>query len=113
MALHIGSDLFVRDIHVGVHSWKHITSHELVWQSNEGDIGWSFVDNYLKRTTGTYNEGWKNKTTSIVASGVSEATFIVEKAQDRIIGIELKIEPKVVQNKLIICYVAVKPEEKI
>jgi hypothetical protein len=112
MALHIASDLFVRDIHAGVHAWKLITPHELIWQGKESDIGWSFADNYLKRTTGLYDIGWKNKTTSIVAAGVAQGTFTTEKAQNRIVGIELKMEPKA-QKTPVICYVAVKKKEQV
>ena len=112
MALHIASDLFVRDVHAGVDNWKLITPHELIWQVNDYDIGWSFTDNYLKRTTGLYNGGWKDKTTSIVAAGIAQATFTAEKAQNRIVGVELKLEPRVAQKKPVICYVAVKPKEK-
>jgi hypothetical protein len=111
MALHIASDLFVRDIHAGVESWKLITPHELIWQKEQDDIGWSFSEGYIKRTTGLYDQGWKNKTTSIVAAGVADVTFTAEKAQDRIVGIEFTIEPKA-QKAPVICYVAVKPKEK-
>jgi hypothetical protein len=113
MALHIASDLFVRDVHAGIHNWKLITPHELIWQTSDGDIGWFFADNYLKRNAGLYNKGWKNKTTSIVAAGIAQATFVTEKAQDRIVGVELTFVPIVTQKKPIVCYVAVKPEEKI
>lgn len=112
MALHIASDLFVRDVHAGIHSWKLISPHELIWQGNESDIGWSFADHYLKRTTGLYDGVWKNKTTSIVAAGVAQVTFTPEKAQDRVVGIEMKLDPKAAQKTPIICYVAVKKGEK-
>jgi 1,2-phenylacetyl-CoA epoxidase PaaB subunit len=113
MALHIASDIFVRDIHAGVDQWKLVTPHELIWQSENRDIGWSFSDFYLKRTTGLYGVGWKNKTTSIVASGVAKATFTPEKHQGRIVGIELVMESKATQNKPVICYVAVKKGENV
>jgi hypothetical protein len=113
MALHIASDLFVRDIHAGIHNWKVITPHELIWQANESDIGWSCDNNYVKRTTGLYNGTWENKVTSIVAAGVAEVTFTPEKVRDRIIGVELKLMPKAAQKKPVVCYVAVKPGEKL
>lgn len=111
MALHIASDLFVRDIHAGVDAWKLVTPHELIWHSENGDIGWSFSDCYLKRTTGLYDAGWKNKRISIVASGVEKATFTPEKYQNNIVGIELVMEPKTTRSKPVMCYVAVKKEE--
>src|SRR5579862_5054212 len=107
MALHIASDLFVRDMHAGIHSWKLITPHELIWQADEHDIGWSCVDNYVKRTTGVYKGTWENKTTSIVAAGVAEITFIPEKAKDRIVGVELKLVSKDTFKKPIVCFAAI------
>jgi len=112
MALHIASDLFVRDVHAGIRSWKLMTPHELIWQADECDIGWSCVDNYLKRTTGVYNGAWEHKTTSIVAAGVAEIVFTPEKAKDQIIGVELKLVPKDTHKKPVVCFAAVKPEVK-
>jgi hypothetical protein len=112
MALHIASDLFVRDVHAGVYNWKLITPHELVWQSKESDIGWSFADPYLKRTTGVYDGVWKNTTTSIVAAGVAQVTFTPEKAQGTVVGVEMKLEPKAAQEKPVICFAAVRKGEK-
>lgn len=112
MVLHIASDLFVRDIHAGVSQWKLVTPYELIWQSETEDIGWSFSDCYLKRSAGLYDGGWKNKTTSIVAAGVAQATFTPEKYQNHIVGIELMMEPKA-QRKPIICFVAVRKGEKL
>jgi len=108
MALHIASDLFVRDIHA-IRNWKLMTPHELIWQTEGFDIGWSCADNYLKRSTGLYNGTWKNKTTSIVAAGVAEVTFTPEKAKGHIIGMELKLVPKDVQRKSVICFAAICP----
>src|SRR5579863_7878949 len=113
MALHIASDLFVRDVHAGIRSWKLITPHELIWQADESDIGWSCADNYVKRSTGIYNGTWENKVTSIVAAGVAEITFTPEKVRDRIVGIELKLVPKAAQKKPVVCFAAVKPGEKV
>ncbi len=88
-----------------------MTPYELIWQGKESDIGWSFADHYLKRTTGLYDGSWKNKTTSIVAAGVAQVTFTPEKAQAQIIGVELKMEPKATQKKPVICFVAVRKGE--
>ncbi len=108
MALHVASDLFVRDVRTGINSWKLITPHELIWQGEDCDIGWSFADHCLKRTTGVYNGVWAHKTTSTVASGVAQVTFTPEKACDSIVGIEMKLEPRAAQSKPVICFVAVK-----
>lgn len=111
MALHVASDLFVRDIRAGVDNWKVITPHELVWHTGDYDIGWCCAGKYVKRNVGIYNEGWKKKTTSIVAAGIIEGVFTPEKIKDQIIGVELKFVPISVPKKPIICYVAVKPKE--
>lgn len=113
MSLHIASDLFVRDVRAGIYHWKHIAPHELIWQAQDYDVGWSFRDGYVKRTTGLYEKEWKNKITGIVAAGVLEARFVPEKAQDRIIGIELRLKPIDAPGGPIICFVAVKPGGEI
>ena len=114
VALHIASDLFVRDIRAidkEKNSWKIINPHELVWASEDHDIGWRFVHNCLERIEGVYNQGWKEKTTSIVACGVSQAIFNVEKDKNHIIGIELALTPLCMLKKPIICYVALRQRE--
>jgi len=111
VALHIASDLFVRDIHAiknEKNMWKVIHPFELVWQSTDHDIGWRFNDNCLERIEGIYNQGWKKKTTSIVACGISNATFIIEKHQDHIMGIELALIPIYTAEKPIKCYVTLR-----
>lgn len=116
IALHIASDLFVRDIRSIKNNkphWKLITPYELVWQAGEHDIGWCFSNNRLERKEGIYDQGWKSKTTSVVATGITQAIFTVEKANNKIIGIELALTPVIAQKKPIICYVAVRQEEKI
>lgn len=106
IALHIATDLFVRDIQAGVKEWKVLKPHELIWKTDDSDIGWSFIDNQLKRTTGLYDKGWKNRTTSIVATGVLSARFQPEKSKNSIIAVELVLEPKAFQSRSITCYVA-------
>ena len=115
IALHIASDLFVRDIRaIKNHSchWKLVTPHELIWQEGERDIGWRFSDNRLERKEGIYNQRWKHTTTSIVAAGIEQATFAVEQHNKEIIGIELTLIPVLAQKKPVICYVAVRKREK-
>ncbi len=108
IALHIASDLFVRDVRAGIHDWKLITSQELVWQTGDQAVGWCFSNNRLERSTGMYDQGWKSKTTSIVAAGIAHVVFTVEKAYDQIIGIEMVLTPMITSKKPVICYVAVK-----
>lgn len=112
IALHIASDIFVRDVRAGIYNWKVTKPHELVWQVGDHDIGWCFTDNRLERNTGMYNQGWKSKTTSIVAAGINQAVFSVEKTNKQIVGIEMVLIPVNAQKKPIICYVAVKQGEK-
>jgi len=115
IASHIATDLFVRDIREIVPNqchWKLITPHELIWEINERNIGWRFSNNCLERIEGVYNQGWKHKTTSIIATGIKQATFTVKKHDGEIIGIELIITP-IVQTKPIVCSVAIRKEKKI
>ena len=109
IALHIASDLFVRDVRAINHEshWKLITPHELVWRTGDHDIGWSFSHNRLERREGVYDEHWKNATTSVVAAGIAQGTFTVEKHKGHVIGIEIALKPIVAIKKPIICYVAV------
>lgn len=114
IALHIASDLFVRDIRMikgNECEWKLITPHELVWQAKDGDIGWGFVDNRLERKEGMYNQGWKSKKTSVVAANIAQVAFVAEKAHDKIIGIELTMKPVFAVKEPIVCYVAVRKGE--
>jgi hypothetical protein len=114
IALHIASDLFVRDIRAikpDECHWKLVTSHELVWQADNHDVGWSFTNNRLERKEGEYNKGWKSKNTSIVATGISQVVFAVEKVKDKSLGVEMVITPINAPKKPIICYVAVKQGE--
>jgi len=115
IALHIASDLFVRDIRA-IKSypchWKLVTPHELIWQEGDHDVGWCCSDNRLERKEGIYNQGWKHTTTSVVAAGIKQATFAVEQHNKVIIGIELTLIPLIDQKKPIICYVAIKQREK-
>ena len=112
IALHIASDLFVREIremsNKKVYSLKCIMPHELIWHTDGRDIGWCFVENRLERKEGLYIESWKNKKTSIVADGIAQATFVVEKRENQIIGIELTLNPIIDVQKKVICYVAIK-----
>ena len=112
IALHIASDIFVRDVRAGIHNWKVTKPHELVWQVGDHDIGWCFTDNRLERNTGMYNQGWKSKTTSIVAAKIAEVAFTIEKANGQIMCIEMVLSQDNAQKKQIVCYVAVKQGEK-
>ncbi|HLW73228.1 MAG TPA: hypothetical protein VKR54_04210 [Candidatus Babeliales bacterium] len=116
ISLHIASDLFVRDMHAMRELpfyWKLITPQELVWHVDDHDIGWCFSHHRLERKEGIYNKEWKSKTTSVIVSGIEQATFTVEKAGNEIVGIEMRLTPTVAIKKPIICYVTVKSEEKV
>ena len=107
IALHIATDLFVRDIR-GIrskpHTWRHIMPHELIWHTDEHDIGWRYHKNRLERSTGTYNNGWKSKKTAVVAAGIAQGTFTAEYHKNRIIGIEMTLIPEIDPKKEIICF---------
>ena len=114
IALHIATDIFVRDIRaIKAHEcvWKLISPHELVWQAGDHDIGWFFANNRLERKEGEYHKGWKHKKSSIVAAHIAQAVFTAEKAKNNnIIGVELIMTPSNDIKKPISCYVAVRQE---
>ena len=115
IALHIATDLFVRDIHsiTNNNDWKQMSSHELVWHTDKEDIGWCFSGNHLIRHTGIYNQGWKHKISSIVATGIEQGVFTVDRGPNNIIGITMSFIPVVSPQKPIICHVAIKEGQKI
>jgi hypothetical protein len=118
IALHIASDLFVRDIRTmrnKPHSWKVTTSHELIWHIDDDsyDIGWRNKDNRLERIEGLYSQGWKHKKVSVVATGITQGTFTIETHNNHIIGVEMALIPAVDPKKTIKCYVATQKQEKI
>jgi len=60
--------------------WNKITEHELIWQTNENDIGWSWEKGSLYRTTGTHTKGiWHGVTKNLVSAGLSQVQFIVKR----------------------------------
>lgn len=110
IALHIASDLFMRDIRTmrsKAYQWKKVTPYELIWHSDECDIGWSFTENYLERKEGVYNKGWRSKKASIVATELDKGEFIVEYHKNYIIGIEMRLASQQVPQKIVSCYGAV------
>jgi hypothetical protein len=110
IAMHVATDLFVRDIHnidEGV-VWKHTAPAEIMWHTGDHDICWRLQDKCLERVEGTYNNGWKDKTVSIVASGISKIDFTYKKDGQDMRAIELSLTPVAVHYEPIFCYVAVK-----
>ncbi|HLC06905.1 MAG TPA: hypothetical protein VJJ26_01830 [Candidatus Babeliales bacterium] len=115
IALHIASDLFVRDIRTKrgcKYDWKLITPHELIWHQDDHDIGWCFSGNRLNRKEGIYDKGWKKSTASIIAHGIAQAVFAIEKNNDHIVGIELSLTSQSNPKSPVICYVAILEQEK-
>ena len=109
IALHIATDIFVRDIRAlqnDTYHWKLITPQQLVWTVGDHDIGWSFSANRLERKEGIYDKGWKKNNTSIVASGITHAVFTAERVNNKVIGIELILTPAIAHSKPVVCYVA-------
>lgn len=101
IALHIATDLFVRDIKtIKEHAceWKITTVHELVWNQDNQDIGWRFCDNRLERK----EKGVAN----IITKGVAQATFVLEKEGEKVTGVELTLKPLANMAKTVTCYVA-------
>jgi len=117
IALHIASDLFVRDIRImrnKPHSWKVMALHELIWHIDDDnyDVGWHYRNNRLERTEGLYSQGWKQRKASVVATGINQGTFTIESHNNHIIGIEMTLIPAVDPKKTIKCYVATQKQEK-
>ena len=114
IAMHVATDIFVRDIHNIDKSviWKHTIPTEIIWHTGKQDIGWRLQDTCLERIEGVYNNGWKDKTVSIVANGIRNIDFTYKKDGPDIKAIELSLLPAASPHKPIICYVAVKLREK-
>ncbi len=109
IALHIATDLFVRDVRLMrsmPYEWKLVTEQELIWHTVDRDIGWQFVENRLERVEGFYDNGWKSKKTSVIATGIATGKLRAKKHKNRIIGMKMTINPKIKDKNPIICYVA-------
>jgi type II secretory pathway component PulJ len=68
-------------------AWKKISNHELIWNSENGDIGWLASDNGMFRTTGTYDtqsDQWLHKRKISCAKFLHRATFSVGEKNHRI-----------------------------
>jgi len=116
IALHIAGDLFMRDIRTmrsKVYQWKKITPHEVIWHSDECDIGWSFTENYLERKEGVYNKDWHGKKTSIIAMELDKGEFIVENHKNHVIGIEMRLTSQQAPQKIVSCYGAVNQQKGV
>lgn len=115
IALHIATDLFVRDIRAldsAKTIWKYTSPHEIVWHEESHDIGWNFKNNCLERKEGVYHQGWIKQNTSMVATGINQAHFKYEKKENNIIAIELSLIPAVTREKPVTCYIAIRRKEK-
>ena len=115
ISMHIASDFFVRDmknIKNDGCTWKVILPLELIWHTKDYDVGWFFHQNSLQRTEGIYNGLWQNAKRSVIAKGIANATFTLEKTQDRVTGVELSLIPQSTSRKPIVCYVSLKNKEK-
>jgi len=109
IALHCATDVFVRDIKNikdGTCVWNVILPHELIWQEKNQSIGWCFYQNRLERREGTYKKGWQDVKTSIIARGISSASFTAEKGESGVIGVELTLTPHCAPKKTVMSYVA-------
>ena len=105
IALHVATDLFVRDIKNGSHV-IHCSPQELVLHNDARSIGWHISENKLERIEGVYDNGWKNKKISIVAVGIQSGKFVPEIYKNDIIGVEMTLVPQVNDKKIVVAYVA-------
>jgi len=103
--LHIAQDLFVGDVRKieSAKSLKSINSHELTWCNEKTDICWRFNNNRLERVEENRTDVKSKKNTSIVASGISEATFTIEKSNMNT-SVELLLTPKYDQSLVVRSY---------
>ncbi len=111
ISLHIASDLFVRDIHHmkgKPYQWKKISQDELIWHTDDHDIGWCCIKKRIERREGIYNNGWKSKKTSIISSGIKHGTFTVENHHNHIIGLEMSLVSDYAPHKTVIGYASLK-----
>lgn len=105
IALHVASDLFVRDFKNGFQLIL-VSPQELIWKNGENNIGWRIAENKLERIEGIYNNGWKNKRTSIVAAGIQSGKFVPEIYKNDIVGIEMDLVSVANDKKIVVTYVS-------
>lgn len=112
IALHIASDFFVRDIRnikKKLPIWKVISPDELIWENDTMSIGWRFCHNRLERREGMYHGNWKKAKKSIIATGILDAMFTVEKdKKDAMVGLKLTLTSTYAPKNPIFCYVSLK-----
>lgn len=111
IALHIASDVFVRDIkrmQKGTYRWKTISPHELVWQIDDLEIGWYFSKSCLKRKEEIHNSNGRHIKKSMIAKDVKDAVFVVERDQTEVIGLELIMKPQCAPEKIIKSYISIR-----
>lgn len=64
--------------------WKKITEQELIWSSENEDIGWRLKKNILIRKHGVfdkYENHWIRYTKSVASAGIKALHFDIEKKQ--------------------------------
>src|SRR5690242_19510694 len=70
------TDIIVGDLRNNpVKRWKKNSPNEIIWQTNEKDVGWAFDGTNLERREGIYKEEWKKCTRSIIPCTVSSVVF--------------------------------------
>lgn len=114
LSLHIATDLFVRDIRAmnsQSYRWHLITPHEIIWHTDDGDIGWRYHKNRLERSTGVHDNDWKNKNTGIIATNIKNGVFTVDHYKNTIIGIQISLISHYVPQKEVLGYAYIKKWE--
>jgi hypothetical protein len=102
-------DLFIKDVRAARGSSdnvKLISPQECIWYTDGKAIGWRFFEKRLERIEGVYNNGWKKKKRSVAAMALKDATFTIEKHNNKAIGIEITLVPSIETAPPIIGYVA-------
>ena len=109
ISLHTASDLFVRDIRKMRsidHRWQLVLDKEIIWSAGDGvSVGWKLYNGCLGRREGIYKGKWSKCSKSLVAKGLSDAFFRMDRDKK---GIELILVSRKTPQKVVNCYVSLR-----
>jgi hypothetical protein len=88
-------DIVVNDLRNNVVTeWKKISPHEIIWSTHDKDVAWLFNGTHIERKEGTYQQGWKKSTKSIIPAELLSVIFIPDYSSDNkntVLGIEIQL----------------------
>jgi len=95
ISIHIGLDLITRDLYKlssVTGAIKKISAYNLIFSSDNTDIGWELKNSKLLRTEGKYiNNIWHNKTESTVMDNVKTLQFDIKQIANQISSISVTL----------------------